>query len=130
MPRIPEAGIAKVLWPANGPAIYTVLIWLIQPRCPALPSATRTLAFPLYNLVEGKIDRDLFRYDGLCAPGNMETVVFSNTPGDCTILKTPQVITRDHPICPGSSGIDDKPCQRAQAANLPPRALQKGKSRA
>jgi hypothetical protein len=130
MPRIPEAGIANVLWPANGPAIYAMLMWLIQPHRPALSSAPRTLAFPLYNLVEGEIDCDLFRYDGLCAPGNMETMVFSNTPGDCTILKTPKVTTRDHPVCPDSGGIDGKPCKSAQAAKLPPRALRKGKSRA
>jgi hypothetical protein len=79
--------------------------------------------------MEGKIDRDLFRYDHVCAPGNMETVVFSNTPGDDAILKTPQLITRDHPVCPSSRGIDGKLCTRAQATNLPPHASEKGQSR-
>jgi hypothetical protein len=60
--------------------------------------------------MEGKIDRHLFRYAGLCAPSNMGTMAFSNTPKDYTLLKTLSVLMGNDSVCPRIGGIDDKHC--------------------
>jgi hypothetical protein len=41
----------------------------------------------------------------------MEAMGFSDSYEDKAVLKTPEVITRNDPVCPGSRGIDGKPCK-------------------
>jgi hypothetical protein len=58
--------------------------------------------------MEGKINPYLFRYDGLCAPGHMDAMVFSNTQEDHTVLKTLVVIPGDNLVCPCTCGLNGK----------------------
>ena len=73
-----------------------------------------------------KINRDLFRYDAVCAPGAVAAMVFSNTDDGKAVLKTPEVITRDDPIRPGARGVNGTHRQPAQVAFLPIPGLAEG----
>ena len=73
-----------------------------------------------------KINRDLFRYDDVCASGVVAAMVFSNTDDGRAVLKTPEIMTRDDPVCLGARGINDAHRQPAQLAYLPIPGLAEG----
>jgi hypothetical protein len=73
--------------------------------------------------MEREIDDDVRRHDYLCAPGHLAAMVFSNIDEGRAVLKTPEVITGNHLVCPGSRRLDDQSCQKPGAAYRPTSGL-------
>jgi hypothetical protein len=64
----------------------------------------------------GEIDRDLFCYDDMWVPGHRDAMVFSTTYEDQAVLKTPAVMSGNHPVCSSCRRIDGAHRQQARTA--------------
>jgi hypothetical protein len=53
-----------------------------------------------------EVDDHVCRYDHVCAPGHLASMVVSTIHDHTVMLKTPDVMTGNEPLCPGSRGID------------------------
>ena len=83
-----------------------MLIRIIDGDCPALSATPEAVENAESSLLEGQSNGHLFRYDDMCTPCPMGTVVFSNT-GSCSgVLKTLALITRNDPVRLGARGLD------------------------
>jgi len=56
-----------------------------------------------------QIGRDLLRDDAVCASGSMAAMVVSHTDDAKGVLKTPEAMTRNDAVGPGSRGRDGTP---------------------
>jgi hypothetical protein len=108
MPRTSKARIHQKLWPTNGPPIHPLFVRTLHHGGPAL-SATPAARKPSQDsFLEGQIDGDVFRYDHVCTPCPMGTVVFSHTSSCPGVLKTLTVIAGHPPVRSGAGGLAGK----------------------
>jgi hypothetical protein len=97
---------------------YGLFICIVSHCCPALPTAISSLVYLMDGAMKWKICRHLLKCNNVSSSVNVETIAFSNAEETYAGLKTPEVVTGNTSVCPGSRRIDGKHCDKRWAAQL------------